>query len=237
MSQRGVWFKKKLNGHFLRHFGTSSSMPVLDFLHGHPSVPDYVDFAEIFVEEATKRWGFDGTFAAVRPDAEATLNRMFVRHRFAFQLDAGLARQVGSPALDAFVVAPALQALARPGWEEAERSFREALHHQRGGPDERDDTLTAANAALEAALKAAGLRGDRLSSLAKSLRNSSLIPSQLGGVPEALDVLLKRSSALRDPMGDAHGKAPNSPEVPQEIADLAIYWTGAFINYLAGATR
>jgi len=136
-------------------------------------------------------------------------------------------------ALDERVIAPALQAVHRPGWEEAERSFREALHHQRGGLDERDDALTSATAALEAALKAAGLRGDRLSSLAKSLRNSDLVPGQLKEVPEALDTLLKRSGALRDPFSDAHGKAPGADEVPSALVDLSIYWTGAFINYLA----
>jgi hypothetical protein len=84
-------------------------------------------------------------------------------------------------------------------------------------------------------MKAAGLKGDRLSALAKSLRNSGLVPGQLEGVPDALDTLLKRSSAIRDPFGDAHGKGPDAEDVPPEPVDLAIYWTGAFINYLAAA--
>jgi hypothetical protein len=60
----------------------------------------------------------------------------------------GEARKVGSPALDEVVVGPALLAVRRDGWEEVERSFREALHHQRGGAEERDDALTSATAAL-----------------------------------------------------------------------------------------
>jgi hypothetical protein len=123
-------------------------------------------------------------------------------------------------------------AVKRPGWEEAERCFREAIQHQRGGPDENDDALTAANAALESALKAAGFKGDRLSTLAKSFRNSDLAPSELKGVPEALDSLLKRSGAIRDSHSDSHGKAPGAEPVPQELVDLAIHWAGAFIVFL-----
>lgn len=82
-------------------------------------------------------------------------------------------------------------------------------------------------------MKAAGYSGDRLSALAKSFRNSDAVPSELKGVPEALDTLLKRSSALRDNHSDAHGKAPGAEAVPQELVDLAIHWAGSFIVYLS----
>lgn len=62
------------------------------------------------------------------------------------------------------------------------------------------------------------------------------MPPQLEGVPEALDKLLKRSTSIRDPLGDAHGKPPNANPVPESVADLTIYWTGAFVNYLSEAT-
>lgn len=203
------------------------------------SSDEVLDLIEILVEEATQTLEYqDGSGRQVVPwrDIEARVNHLFERYRVGYRLERGEIRRVGSPALDEFVVGPALQAVHRPGWEEVERSYREVLHHQRGGPDERDDALTAATASLEAAMKAAGLKGDRLSALAKSFRNSGLVPSQLEGVPEALDTLIKRSSAIRDPFGDAHGKAPGAPEIPAEIVDLTIYWTGAFINYLAAAT-
>lgn len=125
--------------------------------------------------------------AAGWADIGDRLNRWLLRHRFGYRLADGQIRWVGSPALDQRIVSPALQAVHRPGWEETERTYREALHHQRGGPAERDDALTSANAALEAALKAAALKGDRLSVLAKDLRNSDLIPGQLKSVPEAVD--------------------------------------------------
>jgi hypothetical protein len=47
---------------------------------------------------------------------------------------------------------------------------------------------------------------------------------------------LKRSGALRDSYGDAHGSSPGAADVPEELADLAVYWTGAFINYLASVS-
>jgi len=93
---------------------------------------------------------------------EEELNRLFERHRFGYRIQDGDAHAVGSPALDEAVVGPAFLALARPGWEEAERSFREALRHQRGPASENDDALTAVNAALEAAMKAMGLKGSTL---------------------------------------------------------------------------
>ena len=59
---------------------------------------------------------------------------------------------------------------------------------------------------------------------------------QLEGVPDALDKLLKRSQSVRDSLSDAHGRDPGTEEVPPEVVDLAIHWTGAFIVYLADAT-
>ena len=208
------------------HFGLTDMA-----ITGYPAVATaegLADWIEILLE-------------AAHPGASSTLeeelNAIFDRHRWGYRVAGGEVHQVGSPALEAAVVGPALLAVQRAGWGEAERTFKEALRHQRGGPDENDDALTAAHAALEAALKAAGLKGDRLSTLAKSLRQSALVPSQLERVPELLDDLLKRSSAIRDPHGDAHGKAPGAPEVPQALVDLAIHWTGAFIVYLAEETR
>ena len=222
--------------HCRQHFGAGDAwFPASHVLHNTTPAEDVLDIVEILVEEATKPQPYSTATYVAWPDIEDRLNQLFVRHRMAYRLDGGQVRRVGSPALDEYVVQPALQAVHRAGWEQAERSFREALDHQRGGAAERDDALTAATAALEAAMKAAGLKGDRLSALAKSLRNSGLVPGQLEAVPEALDTLLKRSAAIRDPFSDAHGKPPNAGEVPAELVDLAIYWTGAFVNYLAAS--
>lgn len=204
------------------------------------STEDVLDTIEIVIEEATLLYRTRDSPQGVIPwaDITARISRLLLRYRFGFTLDAkGFIHRVGSPALDEAIVGPALLAIQRPGWEQVDRTFREALHHHRGGPDERDDALTAATSALESALKASGLDGTHLSQLAKSLRNSDLVPGQLKEVPELLDKLLKRSGAIRDEFSDAHGRDPNVvADVPAELVDLSIYWTGAFINYLAAAT-
>lgn len=239
----GRAFDKEVTATCSQHFGmtfygvNSSAFGVRSFCYRYETTIDHVlDLVEILLEEAPRTWKFKehGDYRA-DINIERRVNAAFVRHRLGYRADGRQIHRIGSPALDEAVVGPALIALQRPGWEAAEKSFRDALYHRRGGSDERDAAITDAHAALEAAMKAAGLSGDRLSSLAKSFRNSGLVPSQLEGVPDLLDNLLKRSSSIRDPMGDAHGKAPGADPVPAEIVDLAIHWTGAFIVYLAEA--
>jgi hypothetical protein len=244
----GPYFRERASAACEQHFGqrfythvsSSSTVPAF-FRHRYRQVPDLLDAVEIVAEEASRTWTFtnsDGstTTLAADDEVEARVNAAFVRHRFGYRLARGQIRRIGSPALDQTVVGPALLATARPGWEQADRSFRDALHHRRGGPDERGAAITDAHAALEAALKAAGLKGDTLANLAKSLRNSDLVLPQLEGVPEMLDRLLKRSQSVRDSLSDAHGRDPGAAAVPAEVVDLAIHWTGAFIVYLADAT-
>jgi len=198
---------------------------------------DFLDLVEVIVQEGRRRWKFPHLIDAQSaiPNVEQEINDLFDRHRFGYRIESNEIRKVGSPALDQMVVGPALISVKRTGWEEAERSFKEAIHHQRGGKDENDDALTAANAAIEAALKAAGFKGANLGPLAKEFKKSSIAPAELRDVPGALDVLLKRSSAIRNSHGDSHGKAPGSDPVPQELVDLAIHWAGAFIVYLSQA--
>jgi hypothetical protein len=227
---------ERLRLELAQHFGLAKPPSDAGAWFRSAGLLEFLDGLEIVVELERLTWTLaDGSTRQPLAGVEARLQRLCIRHRFGYQVENGRMRRVGSPALDVRVVGPALIAVSRPGWEQVERTFREALQHQRGGPEERDDSLTAATAALEAALKAAGLKGDRLSALAKSLRNSDLVPGQLKEVPEALDTLLKRSGAIRDPFSDAHGKPPDAVEVPEELVDLTIYWTGAFINYLAAA--
>lgn len=249
-SSGGKGFFESLQKACVEHFEWNSEPDrVVSKAIRHSNLLEFLDFVEITGEEGLRpqthiiNAGPGMTFSNGRQyrqtsypvfaDFEKQFNALADRHRFGYRIESGEARRIGSPALAEAIVGPALLAARRDGWEQVERSFKEALAHQRGGLDENDDALTAAHAALESALKAAGLRGDRLSALAKSFRGSSLVPSQLEQVPELLDSLLKRSSAIRDPHSDAHGKAPGSTEVPQALVDLAIHWTGAFIVYLA----
>jgi len=195
----------------------------------------FLDLVEVIVEEGARVRPTPGQRMAAIPNAGKQVNDLFDRHRFGYRIEDGEIRQINSPALDETIVGPTLLATKRSGWEEADKRFREAIQHQRGGPDENDDALTAANAALESALKAAGFKGDRLSTLAKSFRHSNEALPELKGVPEALDALIKRSGAIRNSHSDSHGKAPGADPVPPELVALAINWCGAFILYLSEA--
>ena len=226
------------------HFGWSDET-VMSFPLAAPPTEDFLDYMEILVEAGSVAFsyrvphgrGYITQQGTGWPNAEAELNALFERHRFGFRIKNGEAHAVASPALDEAVVGPTLIALARPGWEEAERSFREALNHQRGPASENDDALTAANAALEAALKAMGLKGSTLGDLGKSLRASQYVPGHLAELPKLLDDLLQRSNAMRSIHGDAHGGAPGASDVPQSLVNLAIHLTGSFIVYLAEVER
>ena len=237
-SAAGQQFVTALHGACVKHFGWGTGMSVDTALNAR-NVDDFLELIEIIREEGERSYDVGGLnrtmFRPALPRAEEKINDLFDRHRFGYRLADGEIQKVGSPALSEVVIGPALLAVQRPGWEEADRSFREAIQHQRGGPDENDDALTAANAAIEAALKAAGFKGANLGPLAKDFKKSSVVPPELKDVPEALDLLLKRSSAMRNSHGDSHGKAPGADVVPQELVDLAIHWAGAFIVYLSRA--
>jgi hypothetical protein len=241
----GSQFMASFRREAVLHFGFTDADTVDAVLaHGGLGTDDFLDLMEILVEVGATSYGYTapGPVSSMSPtrrgqaqglpEVEPKLNVLFERHRFGYVIENGEARKVGSPALSDVVVGPALLAAQHQGWEEVERSYREALNHQRGGADERDDALTAANAALEAALKAAGYQGTHLGPLAADFKARGPV-SQLAGVPDALDALIKRSGAIRHVHGDAHGKPPGAEEVPQALADLAVYWAGAFIVFLA----
>jgi hypothetical protein len=223
------------------HFGWVGDETAGSFVQ-KATVDDLLDFIEILIEACTTRnfetdrWNDHHRkwiTTEVMPDVESRVNLLCERHRFGYRFEDGEARKLGSPALDVVVVGPTLLAVKRPGWEQVEKSYREALDHQCGG--ETDDAITAAHAAVEAALKAIGMSG-QFSTMVKQFRNSNLVPGYLLGTPEALEAvltLLDRSNAIRSTEGDAHGKPPGAEEAPQALADLAIHWVGAFIVYLA----
>jgi hypothetical protein len=231
-------FKDAMQGACVKHFGWVGDTQITQALRNPGGgVEVYLDLIEIFCEQAaTERWVY-GVMTEYKTtalkDAEGELNDLFDRHRFGYRLQDGEIVKIGSPALDEVVTGPTLLASQRPGWEEVERTYKEALHHQRGGTDENDDALTAACAAVEAALKAAGYNGTHLAPLAKSFKEGGTVPPELAGVPEALDLLLKRIGAVRNQHSDSHGKHAGADEVPQALVDLAVHWAGAFIVYLA----
>jgi hypothetical protein len=161
---------------------------------------------------------------------EDQLNKLFDRWRFGFKIVDGLVQRIDSPVLSVEITGPALLAVTRPGWGQAEKSFHDALDHRRAG--EIGDALTAANAAVEAALKAAGFKGNTLGDLSADFKNSPHIAGYGRDLANNLTTLLNRLMGWRSVEGDAHGKEPGAGEPPEELAALAIHWAGAFIVYL-----
>jgi hypothetical protein len=243
----GDKFARSLDRACVEYFGTTGVFRSDWILEA--ALDDFLDFVEILVEESVRKHEYDVPVGmgvegmiyrtcsrAAFPNVEEKFNELADRHRLGYRAERGEVRRVGSPVLSDVVVGPALLAAQRPGWEHVERSFREALHHQRGPSDENDDALTAAACALEAALKAAGVPGTTLGDLAANFRKMSLGARQLGEVPETLQKLLSRTAALRNIHGDAHGKAPgHADDVPQELVDFAIHLVGSFIVYVEAA--
>jgi hypothetical protein len=228
-------FRTALNNELMEHFGVGQRWG--SFYSGGENVDAFIDAVEILAEVAAEgvfvndRSGRRGSTYTPVPDVEERINRAFQRFRFGYRIEGGKVRKIGSPALEETVVGPALLAVQRPGWEEAERSYREAIEHQRAG--ETDDALTAANAAVEAALKAAGLDGGTLKELARSFKSAGYVPRYLENVPDLLEDLLDRLHAMRSQAGDAHGRAPGAADPEAALADLAVHLAGSFIVYLA----
>ena len=142
----GENFKAGLHSAGTKYFGWQLTN-TMERLRDEADVGQFLDLLEIIRDEAVKprvvfRMNSPNTSKAALPKAEDELNELFARHRFGYRFEDGELRKIGSPALDAEVVGPALLAVQRPGWEEAERSFKEAISHQRGGADENDDALT-----------------------------------------------------------------------------------------------
>jgi hypothetical protein len=116
-----VGFRSDLNDACGRHFGQSDWSEVL----GTSDVEGFLDLVEIAVELGPKTYRGEHVFlggymAAVSPEIETEVNDLFDRHRFGYRLDDGMARQIGSPLLSVEVVGPALLALNKAGWTNAE---------------------------------------------------------------------------------------------------------------------
>lgn len=245
----GRSFSNAFAGAVIEYFGLEAPIKLGVIVDRYPT-KEFLDLAEIAVEaaEASRQYEqrkkmpggvkLQRSWKPAMEDFASRFNELADRHRLGYRLEDGEIQRIGSPALIETVVGPALLACQRPGWEHVERSYKEALRHQRGGADENDDALTAANAALESALKAAGFTGPTLGHLAKAFKASSMAAPQLRNVPDLLRDLLERSAAVRNIHSDAHGRAPGDDSyVPQELVDLAIHLSGSFIVYLERASR
>jgi hypothetical protein len=213
----------------LPYFGWPRGTP---WTHGvNEPLEDFLDWIEVVVEEGSKPHQFPRREPqAAYPGIEQDLNALFERHRFGYRIQDRQVHAVRSPRLDEEVIGPALFAVTKKGWNQVEEAYRRALDHERAG--EVDDALTAANAAVESALKAFGCRGRSLGPLLKDLRRKKALAGYAEGTADELAALLGRLMRWRSTEGDAHGKAPGAQDPPPALASLAIHWAGAFIVYL-----
>jgi hypothetical protein len=231
-----VDFRAALASELGRFFGDTSLDNALK-----QDAEGFLDTVEIVAELASQVYSYSTfrgstSIARVLEDPDELFNDLFDRHRFGYRMESGRAVQIGSPLLTSEIVGPALLATQREGWEHVDRSFREAVEHQRR-EDELGDALTAAAAAVEAALKAAGYVGATLGDLSKSYAGHPPEPGFSPKFAEQIANLLTQLMAWRSHSGSAHGKPPGADgSPPPRLVALAIHWAGAFIVYLADAT-
>jgi len=244
LSTRGArddWVKMQffagMNEECFPHFGWRRGSSWQQGLEG--PVGEFLDWIEILVEQGAMLrtpaeppgWEPEAQY----PEIERDLNALFERHRFGYRIQGGQVHAVRSPMLEQEVVGPALFAVTGAGWDQAEAAYRRALDHQRAG--DVDDALTAANAAVESALKAFGCKGDTLGPLLKDLKRKPVLAGYVAGTADQIAGLLGRLMGWRSTEGDAHGKPPGAQDPPAELASLAIHWAGAFIVYLHDLNR
>lgn len=226
-------FREDLERLVARHFGEPNWSAIVR--QGDPD--SFLDLCEILADASvtgrawSNMYGQGGRYAAL-PRVRDDLNELFDRHRFGYRFEGEEIRPISSPLVDDVVVGPALLAVARPGWDEVERSYREAVQHLRRS-DEGRDALTSASTAVESALKALGMSGNTLTELVRALGRSNLMPGHTAAIFPQLDSLFARLNAWRSTEGDAHGRQPDAGDPPRPLVALAVHWAGAALVYLA----
>jgi hypothetical protein len=91
------------------------------------------------------------------------------------------------------------------------KSYGDAIQHLRRA-DETEDALTSANSAVEAALKAVGMKGRTLSALMADFRRSGIVKGFSPDTLANITKLISQIEAWRSQQGDAHGKAPGAED-------------------------
>ena len=136
-------------------------------------------------------------------------------------------------------IVPALQVLARPGFENALREFHAALADYRNG--EYADALTKANHAFESTMKIIATQmkwpfneTDTASKLVSVLVNNGLVPRMRESALTGLRLLLGSDvPTLRNKTPSAgHGAGTQSPHVPEPVATYALVASAANIRLL-----
>ena len=157
-----------------------------------------------------------------KPEALVTaLNTILAQERVAFEFIGDEMVEFQSKELHSAVVAPTLRLLSgRPGWENVEAAYQNALKEI--GQDA-SDAITDASTALQEAFAVRGCKGNALGPLADDAQKRGLL------APYDRK-LIDWMSADRSGKGDAHNATPAS----RDDAWLAVHVVGALILRLAG---
>lgn len=161
------------------------------------------------------------------------VNSVLLNERVSFELVGLEMVPKDSQELHAEVVAPLLRLLSgRPGWDDVETAYQNALRELHGG--EPDDAITDAGTALQEALKQRGCSGNALGPLLASARQRGILAAHDQPLSDGIGKLIDWVSADRSTLGDGHRGA--SPAT-REDAWLTVHIVGALILRLSGEPR
>lgn len=154
------------------------------------------------------------------------VNEVLRQHRISVRLVNGRMVDFASEELHTEVVAPTLRLLSgRPGWEDVERAYQDALQE-----DDPGDAVTDAGTALQEALKVVGCGGNSLGRQLGDAKRRGLLAPHDKNLSEAIAGLIVWVSADRSETGDAHKRT----KATEADAWLTIHVVGALIHRLAG---
>ena len=163
---------------------------------------------------------------------EEALNDVFREERIAYEMIGLQIIPIQDQHMHAEIVAPTLRLLSgRVGWDEVERAFRDALEQIAIDPA---NAITDAGTALQQALTAAGMNGNKLGSLVKDAITKGALAPHDATLNSGIGKIMDWVSADRSTNGDAHNAKPASAA----DAWLIIHVVGALVLRLAdGAKR
>jgi hypothetical protein len=167
---------------------------------------------------------------ATAADFEATVRRILLEERVAYDFVDGQMVEKASEVLHAELVLPALHLLkGRPDLAGVESAFRKALDELHGGDPA--DAVTDAGTALQELLQALGAHGNQLGDLLRDAKKQGLLAAHDQRYTKAIENLIHWTAADRSEKGDAHNASP------AEVADgwLTLHVVGALILRLADA--
>jgi hypothetical protein len=157
-------------------------------------------------------------------DFTRQFNALLRDYRVSYELIDGEMIPFSSRELHTAVVEPALRLLAKPGWEQVESAYHDALGEI--ARDQPENAITDAGTALQEALVLLGCTGNALGPL--------IVSAKRQGIVAAHDVALANwVSADRSNMGDAH----NARAARLEDAWLTVHVVGALLLRLSLETQ